>query len=114
MFPCWVTVYHHLVSDRVVVVYARGVFSFVVLDDKLLLSFLDILPVGFERYIQYRIAIEHQLRRRGTRCGVNGATDCMPYGGQNSSPSVVTEIPGVIESHAADLVVNHLVDTFDD
>ena len=36
------------------------------LDDKSLLSFLNVLPVGLERYVEDGVAVEHQLRWRSS------------------------------------------------
>ena len=57
----WVLVYHHPVPYIVRVCTAFGVFAPVVLKDKLLLVFLDTLPVSLKRDVEEGIAVEHQL-----------------------------------------------------
>ena len=55
----WVSLDHHLVTDLVGVVFAVLVFPFVVLKDKVLLPFLDVLPVCCERDVEQGITTEH-------------------------------------------------------
>ena len=50
---------HHFVSWTVGVVAPLGVFSFVVLEDAMLLPFLDVLPVCLERYVEEGISTKH-------------------------------------------------------
>jgi len=54
-----VLVYQNLVSDRVGMRSARSILSFVVLDDKPLLTLLDVLPICSEISVVDRIATEH-------------------------------------------------------
>ena len=48
--PTLVCVDHHLVSDLVGVIFASLVFSLVVLKDKVLLPFFDVVPVCDEQF----------------------------------------------------------------
>ena len=52
MFAVWIFFDHYLISCAVLVVDASSVLSFIVLFDKLLLSFLDILPIGNKGDVQ--------------------------------------------------------------
>ena len=52
MFAVWIFLDHNLSSYAVLVVDTSSVLSFIVLFDKLLLSFLDILPIGNEGDVQ--------------------------------------------------------------
>ena len=70
MLAAWVLVYHHPVPYIVRVCNAFGVFTPVVLDDKLLLTFFDVLPVSLERYVEDGVAIENQLRWRSSGSSV--------------------------------------------
>ena len=58
-FPAGVSLNHDLVSDLVGVVSALGVFALVVLQDAVLLPFLDALPVSLERYVEEGISTKH-------------------------------------------------------
>ena len=62
MLVVWVLVNHDLVPGIVHVCNAFCVFTLVVLEDKLLLTFLDVLPVSLERCVEDGVAIENQLR----------------------------------------------------
>ena len=42
---------HHLISYGIVVGFALGIFSFVVLKDAMLLAILNVFPVRLESYI---------------------------------------------------------------
>ena len=68
MFTVRLSSDHDLVSNRVGVDKSRGIFSSVVLKDKLLLAFLDVLPIGLERHVEDGIASEDELCRRCS-CG---------------------------------------------
>ncbi len=59
VFPVWVLFDHNGISYTVPVWNAYEVFSFVVLYDKLLLTFFDVLPVGFERHVEDGVTTEH-------------------------------------------------------
>ena len=59
MLAAWVLVNHHLVPYIVRVCNAFCVFTLVVLEDKLLLPFLDVLPVSLERHVEDGIAVKH-------------------------------------------------------
>ena len=48
MLSAWVLLDHNMVSHGVYVVFASGILALVVLDDKLLLSILNIFPVGLK------------------------------------------------------------------
>ena len=50
---------------------ASSVLVFVVLKDKSLLAFLDILPVSLKGYIEEGVASKDQLGRRGACGGVH-------------------------------------------
>ena len=65
MFATGVVFYHHLVSLGVGVWDASSVLVFVVLKDKSLLTFLDVLPVSLKGYIEEGVASEDQLGRCG-------------------------------------------------
>ena len=68
MFATRVVFYHYLVSLGVGARNASSVLAFVVLKDKSLLAFLDVLPVSLKGYIEEGIASKDQLGRRGA-CG---------------------------------------------
>ena len=59
---------HDLVSNRMGVDELRGVFSSVVLEEKLLLLFLDVLPIGLKRHVEDGVLSEDELCGRGS-CG---------------------------------------------
>ena len=71
MLAVWVLVNHHLVPNIVRVFNAFGVFTPIVLNDELLLSFFDVLPVSLERYVEDGVAIENQLRWCSSGCSVH-------------------------------------------
>ena len=50
---------HYLVSNLVGVIFASLVFSLVVLKDKVLLPFLNALPVCHKGYVEQGITAEH-------------------------------------------------------
>ena len=81
MFAAWVLANHHLIPDIVRVCNAFGVFAPIVLDDEPLLSFLNVLPVGLERYVEDGVAVEHQLRWRGSGRSVHRWPHSLPNGG---------------------------------
>ena len=56
MLAVRIEAYHDTVSGSVLVWDAFGILSFVVLDDKLLLTFFDILPISLERDVKERVA----------------------------------------------------------
>ena len=62
---------HYLVPYRAGVDLSRGVLSSVVLKDKLLLAFLDVLPVGLKRHVEDGVASEDELCGRGSCGGVD-------------------------------------------
>ena len=76
MLSAWVLLDHNMVSHGVCVVLASGILAFVVLDDKLLLSLLDVVPIGLEANVQERVSAEHKLCWRGSECGVDSGVDC--------------------------------------
>ena len=55
MFAAWVLFNLYCVTDRVCVRDALGILTFVVLNDKLLLSFLDVLPICLEGDIEHLV-----------------------------------------------------------
>ena len=73
MFATGVVFYHHLVSLglRVGVWDASSVLAFVVLKDKPLLAFLDVLPVSLKGYIEEGVASKDQLGWCGACSGVD-------------------------------------------
>ena len=70
MFATGVVLYHYLVSLGVGMRNAGLVLAFVVLKDKPLLAFLDILPVSLKGYIEEGIASKDQLGGCGVCSGV--------------------------------------------
>ena len=61
MFAVWIAPNHNSVSYRVLVENATGIFPRIVLEDKLLLAFLYVLPVGLEGHIEDGISSEDKL-----------------------------------------------------
>ena len=51
-----VSLYHNLIARLVDMLSSRGIFGFVVLKDAMLLPFLNVLPIGFERHIKKRVS----------------------------------------------------------
>ena len=65
-------------------VYSVLVFPLVILDNTVLLSFLDVLPVGFKGDVEERVASEDQLRRCSLVGRVDGGVNCTPDCCENS------------------------------
>ena len=63
VFATRVVFQHHLISNGVGVGEASSILAFVVLEDKLLLVFLYILPVSLERHVEEGIVSKHELCR---------------------------------------------------
>ena len=59
MFTVGVSADHNLITHCVVVMHSFGVFTLVVLEDELLLSLLNLLPVRLERDVEERVAPKH-------------------------------------------------------
>ena len=70
MFTVGSLLHNYFVTYGIGVRGSLGIFAFVILNDKLLLTFLDILSVRFKADILNRIAIEYQLCWRGVACVV--------------------------------------------
>ena len=56
MFTVWVTLNQDTIADMILMWDACGIFTLVVLNDKLLLVFFDVLPVCFKRDIEDGVA----------------------------------------------------------
>ena len=60
---------HYLVSYGVGVRYASSILAFsIIMEDKLLLTFLNALPVSLEQYVEEGITPKHKQCRHGA-CG---------------------------------------------
>ena len=59
IFAILVLLYHDFVSYSVSIGDTFGVFAFIILLNDVLSPLFYVLPIGFETYIVYRIAIKH-------------------------------------------------------
>ena len=59
-------------------VYSVLVFPLVILDNTVLLSFLDVLPIGLKGDVEERVASEDQLRRCSLVGRMDGGVNCTP------------------------------------
>ena len=64
VFALWVLLDNDFVTCIVGVRDALSVLSFVILDDKLLLSILNALPIGFKAHVVNSVSLKHKLCRR--------------------------------------------------
>lgn len=79
----------YTIADRVGVLFPFAIFALVVLEDSMLLSLLDILPVGFEPNIVDRVASVYQLHCCGTISGVNCRVHSEAHRAKYASPTLV-------------------------
>ena len=63
--------HHCLISHLMGVEQSRGLFLTIVLQDKLLLSVLDALPISLKQDVQDGVLSKDELDRRGACGGVN-------------------------------------------
>ena len=61
MFTLRVLLDHHSIPNGIDVFFTRGVLSFVVLEDKRLLSLLDVFLVGLEADVEKSVTTKHKL-----------------------------------------------------